>query len=364
MPIFEEKLICPLAIRFMQDLIRPVFQDGRDLESAITAIKTRPGIGEYDVIVEPTFPTIEIMRWHQRGTENKEPDARHWFTLDNRRLYCLQRVAASMWPRRVGVVVQVLYAAPEGTVRKSDSSVVGRSVHIGHSMNALESHWDWRKAVPGEGVESALQFVAIDDARPTLQDLTDAPAPPSMLDLYLKQAAACPDSGAAPQKPCDGNSEGSTRGPSTPRSADGSTDEVAAMLSATAARSQRVALLKESLSGTWKDEWGETYRIKVIAAEGSEEGASWSCASSGTGGKSTKATLWYDAETATVSWGPSWEYYASVPAMHDKPQQVLWYGGEDAAMKWPQFTLSRVKANERGGRRGGGQRRQGGAPAQ
>jgi len=144
MPIYEEKLICPLAVRFTQEHIRPVFQDDHEIEAAIEAIRPRPGTEDYDIVLEAPFPNIEILRWHQKGPGSADPDVNHWFTLDNRRLYCLQRVAVAYWPRRVGATVEVLYNATDGIWRKDDSSTAGCSVSIGHSLKAIVARWSWR----------------------------------------------------------------------------------------------------------------------------------------------------------------------------------------------------------------------------
>jgi len=144
MPIFEEKLICPLAIRYTQEHIREVFRDGLVVEDTIRQIKTQPGIGDYDIILDAPFPNIEIIRWYQRDELSSEFDADHWFTLDNRRLYCLQRVAASLWPQRVAAVVELLYSAPDSAKRKDDSTTAGRIVSIGHNARMLTGCWDWR----------------------------------------------------------------------------------------------------------------------------------------------------------------------------------------------------------------------------
>lgn len=147
MPVYEEKLISPLAVRFTQDHIREVFRDGKIIEDTIRQIKVKPGTGDYDVILDAPFPNIEIVRWYQKDSDHKEPDTDHWFTLDNRRLYCLQRVAASLWPQRVAAVVELLYTVPASVNRKDDSSTAGRQVNIGHNGKTLFDSWNWRESV-------------------------------------------------------------------------------------------------------------------------------------------------------------------------------------------------------------------------
>lgn len=107
-----------------------------------------PGIGDYDLIIDAPFPNIEVVRWYQKAPDGTEPDADHWFTLDNRRLYCLQRVAAVHWPKRCAAVVELLRHAPMSTRHKDDSETAGREVRIGTSSSAqaTTAHWSWRKA--------------------------------------------------------------------------------------------------------------------------------------------------------------------------------------------------------------------------
>jgi len=190
MPIYEEKLICPLAIRFTQQHIRPTFQDGHETEETIAQIKVRPGSGEYDCILEAPFPNIEIVRWYPQGHRGSElEDVKHWFTLDNRRLYCLQRVAASLWPKRVAAVAEGLYAATGGIWRKDDSATAGLAVAIAHTPKMVMAHWDWREEVVDPEAPVPLSVVCGDDAKARVADLTDAPAPPSMLDLFFQDGA-------------------------------------------------------------------------------------------------------------------------------------------------------------------------------
>jgi len=107
-------------------------------------ISTAPNLFALHLIRRSPFPNIEIIRWYQRDELSSEFDADHWFTLDNRRLYCLQRVAASLWPQRVAAVVELLYSAPDSAKRKDDSTTAGRIVSIGHNARMLTGCWDWR----------------------------------------------------------------------------------------------------------------------------------------------------------------------------------------------------------------------------
>lgn len=183
MPFYEEKIISPLAIRFTQQRIRSTFQDGREVEASIAEIKAKPGAGDYDVILHAPFPTIEIIRWSPNGRRAGGQD--HWFSRDNRRLYCLQRAAAEHWPKRVGAMVEVLFADPGDTRKKLDSQTGGQAVSIGHAFatdDELEK-WNWREAIKDECscglLNKAEAAVAADDAKSGVHDLMEAPAAPS-----------------------------------------------------------------------------------------------------------------------------------------------------------------------------------------
>merc|ERR1712232_1096858 len=95
------------------------------------------------------------------------------------------------------------YAAPEGIWRKNTSVTMGHSVALGHSPKVLVAEWCWREAVlhnasttmVGQQINecAAHELVTKDDAKASIENLLAAPAPPSMLDLYL-QNIVCPSS--------------------------------------------------------------------------------------------------------------------------------------------------------------------------
>jgi hypothetical protein len=201
MPIYEEKLISPLAVRFSQQRIRATFRDGLEVEASMRQITVEPGAGDYDIILKAPFPTIEIIRWSQNG--RKKGGHEHWFSFDNRRLYCLQRVAAQYWPKRVGAAVEVMYADPGQIRKKLDSQTSGLSVSIGHAFATARQldEWSWRsyvgqRAPPGSFVSQAEAFVQADDAKVSVHDLMDLPRSPHLLER-LEQA-----SGESHQQSC------------------------------------------------------------------------------------------------------------------------------------------------------------------
>lgn len=203
-------MISPFAVRFTQEHIRTTFRDGRCVEAAVSEIEETPGTGDYDVILRFPFPAIEIVRWHvphHQHSPDPEPgaDGDHWFTLDNRRLYCLQRAAAACWPRRAGVAVEILYASRGSVRRKCDTTTHGCSVTIAPSIrDAPVSRWDWRAEVQcppsaadsstTPAVRAALDAISSDDAKLTVHALSDLSQGPSSavaraLDLLAAETA-------------------------------------------------------------------------------------------------------------------------------------------------------------------------------
>jgi len=343
MPIYEEKLLCPLAVRFTQQHIRPVFQGGRALQDTIKQIEARPGKGDYDVILKAPFPNIEIIRWSQKDEEQAEKNTRHWFTLDNRRLYCLQYVAASMWPKRVAVTVEVLYAAPDGVRRKSNSLSVGRTVGIGHSLKDIVSWWDWREVVStvspstttsDEEVQRAYNIITTDDGRSSIEQLEDAPTPPSMLEMYLQSNPLPTDAIEVPKDVNYPGSEGSTTDPSTPRSASGSEVSNSPTRTHQTLQDDGLQCKELSIAGTWSDDFNETYEVKP----NDQQDSSWTGERVGRGSGPRRTALWVDKAADTVWWGTAGSHYAQASLLYKREGAVRWYARDDVWGSWPQFT--------------------------
>jgi len=122
--------ISPFDVRFSQGRASPEFRDGRLIEETvqlIQAVRCEDGTQEPATWrLEAPFPAIEILQWRcklrddQTGRPRLDPKTggelydreTKWFTLDNRRLYCLQRVAAKLWPDKAVVDVVELPSGP------------------------------------------------------------------------------------------------------------------------------------------------------------------------------------------------------------------------------------------------------------
>jgi len=190
------RLISPLEIHYSQSHIRPNFQDGKPVEDTIAELKSEGcheelsrlqsgsdagweslgapcgtgGASGSWWLLKPSFPEIEVIQWRikLRGedgsvlTDESGCDLygdREWYTLDNRRLYCLQRAAAALHPEEIRVAVSVVQQE-EGNCRefrKFRTSDRGRSVAIGHRDSA-SPRWSWRKEVglPDEVLSAGL----------------------------------------------------------------------------------------------------------------------------------------------------------------------------------------------------------------
>jgi len=187
MPIYEEKLISPLALRFTQEHIKTVFRDGHIVEDTVGELEAHPSAhNDFDLVLQAPFPQIEIIRW---GRDDGTGEGLHWFTLDNRRLYCLQRAAMKYWPQRVAAKVEILYADPGMVKKKYDSTTLGASVTVADSCkDAPLFRWDWLDEVEKQGGSSiGFEVVARDDARREVDELPDAvEVAGSTLDRMLK----------------------------------------------------------------------------------------------------------------------------------------------------------------------------------
>jgi len=78
------------------------------------------------------FPKIEVIRWRCKLRDNKTGRPKidpitgdemydsedHWFTLDNRRLYCLQEAAMSVYPQKCVAEVALIISGPHNHMRE------------------------------------------------------------------------------------------------------------------------------------------------------------------------------------------------------------------------------------------------------
>lgn len=183
----------PFEVRFSQMKMRHLFGDGRRVADSALEVKavrcTEAEQREHGVpwrLVAP-FPKIEVIRWHCKlrdaatGRPLEDPETgedviseeENWFTLDNRRLYCLQEAASRVWPERCVADVCVIISGPSSRMRelrKFRTLDLGKSALIGSRSDGVPFvRWSWRVKVgtqePGESLE-ADQAIDLEVVRP------------------------------------------------------------------------------------------------------------------------------------------------------------------------------------------------------
>lgn len=359
MPVFEEKLINPFAIRFTQENVRTTFQDGRELQESLSAIKTRPGDGKnYDLILCAPFPSIEIVRWAGAGRSRSDPNDDQWFTFDNRRLFCLQRAAVTYWPARVAAVVEVLYKVDKGSwSKKCDTTTQGMSVNVRH-CNAFQDQsigrWDWQAAAKRISNEAAAagtvtvahvdaaRAVATDCAKKTVNDLVEAPGASvglMQMDIPYQLPEMC-------GKTLAGSESGNVATPSTgacsdPESSDASSPSFDELPEAVE------ELLKDRLDsllgGMWLGRQGETYHFQAY------DDSTWTCIKNSSGTQK-KYTIQYDGHSGFLWWGTEWSFFMKLDELQEQPVHAKWYPANDFGKEKPKarFTWQKVNAPPKG----------------
>lgn len=172
-PKREDIWISPLDVFFSQNVIYPLFSDGRSVDDAVKQIEVLE-VKEMDgqeagFMLKAPFPTTEAVRWCPKlrdgegkpildssGEERKGTEG--LFTLDNRRLYALQRAAVSCYPKPCRIKVKVITERYEVSrhLKKFRTRTNGLAISITEwngtgRDNAKNSNvlrvWDWRSAV-------------------------------------------------------------------------------------------------------------------------------------------------------------------------------------------------------------------------
>mmetsp|Transcript_2680 Transcript_2680/g.7531 ORF Transcript_2680/g.7531 Transcript_2680/m.7531 type:complete len:349 (-) Transcript_2680:195-1241(-) len=187
-PRREVVYVSPLEVSFSQNVIYPKFTDGKSVDDAVKKIRILAdgdADSEEDVLLEAPFPTIEAVYWvpklrdgegrplvDENGEQRRGSEG--LFTVDNRRLYALQRVAVAQFPRKCRVAValvtdrlEVMRHLKKFRTRTNGLSItisewngVGRDNTRAHSALRV---WDWRSAVAsvhegvGEGNATAAE---------------------------------------------------------------------------------------------------------------------------------------------------------------------------------------------------------------
>jgi hypothetical protein len=160
--------VSPLDVRFSQKKMRHMFMNGNLLADVAPLVQTvrcskeeEASLGTPWRLVAP-FPAIEVVRWRcklrdeRTGRPKVDPESgaclfdseEHLFTLDNRRLYCLQLAGTRVWPEACSVQVSELPAGPPELMRemkKFKTMDCGKSILIGSRQDKVPFvRWAWR----------------------------------------------------------------------------------------------------------------------------------------------------------------------------------------------------------------------------
>ncbi|CAL1135957.1 unnamed protein product [Cladocopium goreaui] len=112
--------VSPLEVHFSQHVIYPLFSDGTSVDETVREVKAIECDEDEDSCwLRAPFPTIQAVRWcpklrdgegkpvlDENGEERRGVEG--LFTLDNRRLYVLQRAAVYHYPRKCKISVEVI----------------------------------------------------------------------------------------------------------------------------------------------------------------------------------------------------------------------------------------------------------------
>lgn len=170
---WRRRLLSPFEVHFSQAHIRPEFQDGRTVDDTIAEIQGElcspldteayPGVitkGDSWWLLKTPFPEIEVIQWRCKlraedgsmkvdASGNELYGEREWYSLDNRRLYSLQKAAAKLYPKEVRCAVRVIRQEDSNyrEFRKFRTPDLGRTVGIGHREAVEMPRWSWRREV-------------------------------------------------------------------------------------------------------------------------------------------------------------------------------------------------------------------------
>jgi hypothetical protein len=226
MPLYEEKLISPLAIRFSQPRIRSTFRDGHTLEETLAQVSTvtAPADSAYDAVLAAPFPPIEVVRWRPKlrdadGSALSDETGESlrgeecWFTLDNRRLYCLQNAAAQGLPHSIAAVVRVMYDIPtvKSIARKFKTTTSGSSVKVAaHHDEVPICTWGWQSspqvtAVHAQGTCSGIAQMQKDVETRDHARLEDAPLDSGLYSAPAFECAKSTDDSSCASEPDSSN---------------------------------------------------------------------------------------------------------------------------------------------------------------
>mmetsp|Transcript_100664 Transcript_100664/g.174792 ORF Transcript_100664/g.174792 Transcript_100664/m.174792 type:complete len:709 (-) Transcript_100664:99-2225(-) len=130
--IWEERWVSPLAVRFSQGKIHPFFHERGPISEVLLQIHCTDTSGNIKRI-EPPFPPMRLLHLKQQGV---------LVTLDNRRLYALQKFALQEWPAvclaKALCVDELTPTRLKAENRKFTNRVGGLQIEIESRSNAFD----------------------------------------------------------------------------------------------------------------------------------------------------------------------------------------------------------------------------------
>lgn len=162
--------VSPLDVSFSQWKVRHQFVCGTPLDKVVPLVRvvrcSQAEAMQHNAPwkLEAPFPTIEAVQWkckiRDETTGRPKVDSSgavlydsqtRLFTVDNRRLYCLQLAAVRVWPDRCIAEVSETPTDPKERMRelrKFRTVDSGQSIMIGSTVDHVPfQRWSWRSAV-------------------------------------------------------------------------------------------------------------------------------------------------------------------------------------------------------------------------
>jgi len=137
--LWSEKLVNPLDIRFSQKTVHPCFDKHGAIEAQVDFIEQREIDGGIQLITP--FPMIRLL----------EIGPNQYVSLDNRRLYCLQRAAVNLHPEKCFIYCLVTPRLPrhkrKTEFRKFTAGKLGDVKISIESKHGVHSVWNWNEAI-------------------------------------------------------------------------------------------------------------------------------------------------------------------------------------------------------------------------
>jgi len=175
--VWEERWVCPLLVRFSQGKIHPFFHGRGPISEVMLQIRLRAPESDATVRrIDPPFPPIRLLHLKEQGV---------LVTLDNRRLYALQRFALQEWPTvclaRALCVDELTPTRLRAENRKFTNRLCGLQLEVESRSNAFDT-FSW--------VTEAAHAEAPKFCRPIAFRATDKAI--SLLPMLVVHALLCP----------------------------------------------------------------------------------------------------------------------------------------------------------------------------